>query len=125
MDVNIMKIPWIVAAIVAAAASFSPAWAQKLPGAPEDNGLTPKTDTIFINRQTADISTINNDGAESAGVAIANGGNVLVGWEDDGDALEDLEAVWTMFHSGGAWITPDTKQASLQLPGQSVTNKFL
>ena len=61
------------------------------PGKPEDNGLAAKTATFYIN--TPD--TINNGNTESLGVAIANNGNVLVGWEDDGEALTDLEAVWT------------------------------
>jgi hypothetical protein len=116
------------------AACAASAWAQQIPGAPEDNGLTPKTDTIYINRQTADLMTINNGGSESLGVAVANGGNVLVGWEDDGsdgldsgkaDGLQDLEAVWTMFDSGGVWITPMTTITALELPGQSLTNQFL
>ena len=118
-----MKIPITYAAFLAACCSS--VLAQTAPGAPEDNGLTPKSDTIYINRQTADIFNINNNNTESLGVGIANGGNVIVGWEDDGDGIEDTEAVWTMFDSTGVSITPDTKQASLTIPGGSVTNKFL
>jgi hypothetical protein len=98
--------------------------AQQLPGLPEENGLVPKTDTIYVNRLTADIQNINNGSTESLGVAIANGGNVIVGWEDDGDGLKDIEAVWTLFDSGGAWITPDTTVNSVALGG-SVDSKFL
>jgi hypothetical protein len=98
--------------------------AQTPPGAPEDNGLTPKTPTVYINRKTAEIDNINNDNTESLGVAIANGGNVIVGWEDDGDGLQDIEAVWTLFDSAGNSITPDTETTSVALGG-SVTTKFL
>ncbi|MBK9140247.1 MAG: hypothetical protein IPM17_16025 [Verrucomicrobia bacterium] len=98
--------------------------AQTPPGAPEDNGLIPKTDTIYINRKTAEIDNINNNNTESLGVAIANGGNVIVGWEDDGDGLQDIESVWTMFDSAGNSITPDTETTSVALGG-SVTTKFL
>ena len=119
-----MKTPLILT--VVAALSSVAAISQTVPSAPEDNGLTPKSATIYINRQTSEISTINNNNTESLGVAIANGGNVIVGWEDDGDEpIMDLEAVWTMFDSAGTSITPDTKITAVQLPGQSLTNKFL
>lgn len=119
-----MKNPLFVTAAVAVLCSAS-ALAEKLPGAPEDNGLNPKSETIYVNRQTADLPGINNNKTESLGVAIANGGNVILGWEDDGSDLEDAEAVWTMYDSGGAWITPATAQTTLQVPGASITNKFL
>ncbi len=86
--------------------------------------MVPKTDTIYVNRRTAEIQNINNGNTESLGVAIANGGNVIVGWEDDGDGLNDIEAVWTLFDSGGAWITPDTEVNSVALGG-SIQSKFL
>lgn len=111
--------------MAALAACVTTALAQKLPGLPEENGLTPKSDTIYINRVTADITTINNNKTESLGVAIANGGNVIVGWEDDNDGLADLEAVWTMFDSAGLSITPDTKLTGVVSPGESITSKFL
>jgi hypothetical protein len=100
------------------------ALAQTPPGAPEANGLTPKTDTIFINRKTFEIDQINNGNTESLGVAIASGGNVIVGWEDDGDGLQDIEAVWTLYDSAGQSITPPTEATSVALQG-SVTTKFL
>lgn len=110
--------------ILVASLGVASSFAQTPPGAPEDNGLTPKTDTIYINRRTAEIDNINNGGTESLGVAIANGGNVIVGWEDDGDGLQDIEAVWTMFDSAGNWLTPATDTSSVGLGG-SVTTKFL
>ncbi|HKS38174.1 MAG TPA: hypothetical protein VJW76_13335 [Verrucomicrobiae bacterium] len=107
----------------ASALCVSSVMAQTPPGPPEDNGLTPKTDTIFINLP----SIHNNTSTESLGVAIGQNGNVLVGWEDDGDGITDTEAIWTMFNASGVSITPDTLQTSLdpQYAGQSVSNKFL
>ncbi len=90
-----------------------------LPGLPEDNGLTPVTQRIFINLP----DTKNNGNTESLGVAIAKNGNVIVGWEDDGEgALNDLEAVWTLFDSTGKWITPETTVSG---DGQTGTSRFL
>ncbi len=100
--------------------------AQQGPGAPEANGLTPKSDTIYINRKTAEIDNINNGSTESLGVAIANGGNVIVGWEDDGSGVTDIEAVWTMFDSAGVSITPDTETTCVAPDtAGSATTKFL
>jgi hypothetical protein len=110
--------------LAACLAASVPASAQTLPGIPEDSAVMPKTGTQYINRKTSLITTINNGNTESLGVAIASGGNVIVGWEDDGDGLADQEAVWTMFDSAGASITPDTEMTSLFLGG-SVTGKFL
>lgn len=99
---------------------------QVLPGAPEENGLTPKAATFYINSRATIWDMVNNGGTESLGVAIANNGNVIVGWEDDGDQLTDLEAVWTIYDSGGGWITPDTGLNSLATPEWGyVTNRFL
>jgi hypothetical protein len=111
--------------LTALAVSFTATWAQKAPGLPEENGLTPKSDTVYINRSTFELPNINNNKTESLGVAIANGGNVIVGWEDDGDGLQDLEAVWTMFDSAAGSITPVTTITSLQLPGQTIESKYL
>jgi hypothetical protein len=104
------------------------AMAQSLPGAPEENGLTPKSNTSYVNRQTFEINNINNNRTESIGVAIANTGNVIIGWEDDspsGASLEYLGAVWTLYDSGGVSITPEKRITALQLPGQEITSKFL
>lgn len=97
---------------------------QVLPGIPEDSAVVPKTATTFINRITGNITTINNGGTESLGVAIANNGNVIVGWEDDGDGLADIEAVWTMFDSAGSSITPNVDQTSIALGG-SINGNFM
>ncbi len=108
--------------------------AQTLPGTPEDNGLTPKTSTVYVNstaEQPADYTVINNGNTESLGVAIANSGNVLVGWEDDAEdsdatPLQDFEAVWTLFDSTGQSITPLTGVSTLAYPTSDVySNKFL
>jgi len=115
-------------AILALLTCVGPIAAQTPPGAPEDNGLTPKTDTIYIN---VPPDFLNNGNTESLGVAIGQNGNILVGWEDDlggpDPKLTDEEAIWTMFNSSGVSITPDTAQTSLDpgLAGQSVTNRFL
>jgi hypothetical protein len=79
-------------------------------GPPEDNGLTPVSGTFYVNTET----TINNGRLESLGVAIANNGNVLIGWEDDGSGLTDLEAVWTLFDRAGNLLTMDQTITSLQ-----------
>jgi hypothetical protein len=94
-----------------------------LPGAPENNGLTLKTATSYINGTNG----VNNLNTEALGVAIASNGNVMVGWEDDGDDINDIESVWTMFDSNGNWITPNTKMDAIDPYGlgQSVTNKYL
>lgn len=102
------------------------AWAQSTPGAPEDNGLTPKTATIYVNRKTLEIDQINNGNTESLGVAIANGGNVIVGWEDDGDGVANLGAVWTLYDSAGNPITPPTETTSLAPDSAgTITTRFL
>ena len=94
-----------------------------LPGKPEDNGVKPVSDTVYVN--TSD--TINNTKTESLGIGIARNGNVLVGWEDDGDALTDLEAVWTLVSDTGALITPDTEITTKDpdFAGQTLTSKYL
>ena len=124
-----MKTHLIVLAALAACATATSG--QKLPGAPEDNGLTPKSDTVYVNSKSVDPAPINNGKTESLGVAIANGGNIIVGWEDDAvdsDAtpLLDLEAVWTLYDSAGVALTPDTTMSSVALPtAGTVTSKFL
>jgi len=99
------------------------AFGQSLPGKPEENGLSPVSETIYVN--TTD--TINNNHTESLGIAIGRNGNVIVGWEDDGDALADLEAVWTIFDRDGKLITQDTEQTSVDpaFAGQTITSHFL
>ncbi len=104
--------------------------AQKLPGLPETNGLTPKSVTIYVNT-LASPDNINNGNTESLGVALANGGNVIVGWEDDAEdssltPLQDIEAVWTMYDSAGVSITPLTNITSLaNAAAGEISSKFL
>ena len=107
--------------ILTAGILLCPAVAPAQVATPQENGLIPKTDTIYINGP----GTVNNLSTESTGVAIAANGNVIVGWEDDGSTVfDDLEAVWTLFDGQGSWITPDTQITSLQEAG-SITTKFL
>ncbi len=124
-----MKEHLILFAAALTAACTSSALAQSYPGVPEENGLNPKTATVYVNRQTTEFTTINNGNTESLGVAIANGGNVIVGWEDDHPdeiPMEYLGAIWTMFDSAGVSITPDTGMTLNSLaPGETSTNKFL
>ena len=118
-----MKIPLCLAAMTAC---VTVALAQQPPGAPEDNGLIPKSETIYINRLTSEIAGINNGGTESLGVSIANGGNVIVGWEDDGEGVTDIEAVWTLYDSAGVAITPETVTTSVAPDtAGSVTTRYL
>ncbi|HAB17032.1 MAG TPA: hypothetical protein DCE44_11340, partial [Verrucomicrobiales bacterium] len=93
------------------------------PGPPEANGLAPASETFYVNTSP----NLNNGSTESLGVAIAQNGNVLVGWEDDGDGLSDLEAVWTLYGPAGESLTPETLITSIDpaFAGQSVTTKFL
>jgi hypothetical protein len=114
----------IAAAMAACVAS---ALAQPMPGAPQDHGLTPQSETVYVNRQTTNVFTINNNNTESLGVAIASNGNVIVGWEDDADeeVIEYLGAVWTMFSPTGGSITPPRTITSVLFPGESLTNNFL
>ncbi len=94
------------------------------PGAPEANGLTPKTDTFYVN--PAD-STVSNGNTETPSVGIAGNGNVIFAWEDDkSDAappINDFEAVWTLYNSGGTLLSPDVDMHSVAL-NASVTTHF-
>ena len=100
------------------------ALAQVAPGAPESNGLNPNGATTYVNSQATDPGISNNGRTESLGVAIASSGNVILGWEDDGDGIADREAMWTMYDSGGSLLIKPTLLTSLSLPG-SETNIFL
>src|ERR1051325_1913367 len=111
---------------LAAALALGVSWtAAQTPVAPENAGLVPKTSTLFINLP----SIINNDSTESLGVAVGQSGNVMIGWEDDGDGSTDLEGVWTMIDSTGAPVTPNTIQTSTSVDcacaDQTITNRFV
>ncbi len=96
-----------------------------VPAAPEAGGIQPTGDTVFLNTQ--DGVNINNGSTESLGVGIARNGNVLVGWEDDGDALNDLEATWTLVDGQNQPLTPLTDLTSIDpaFAGQTVNSRFL
>lgn len=86
---------WLAMAALCVGSTHT-AWSQAaLPAAPEAGGVQPAGDTVYVNPQ--DGNTINNGKVESLGVGIARNGNVIVGWEDDGDGLNDLEATWTLY----------------------------
>jgi hypothetical protein len=93
---------------------------QTVPGAPETNGITPKTVTFYVNN----LEDINNGSTESLGVSIANNGNVIIGWEDDGDGVNDFEAVWTLYSPSGNALITATNMHSVAL-SSDVTSKFL
>jgi hypothetical protein len=86
---------------------------------PATSGLIPKTPTFYVN-----TNCVNNWNGESDGVAIADNGNVLVGWEDDGDDILDMEAVWSLFDNAGNRLTALTVQTTFDGTA-SVNNTFL
>jgi hypothetical protein len=91
-------------------------------GRPEDNGVTAKTDTIYVNPP----SLLNNDNTESIGVAIASNGNVLVGWEDDGDLLQDTEAAWMLYSPDGVLLNQAVDITTLNpaAPGATINSVY-
>ncbi len=97
-----------------------------LPGLPEENGLRPKSATIFLHDDTA---VFNNKLEGSIGVGIANNGNVIVGWEDDAQSgtagILDFEAVWTLLSSNGDLLTPMTEINSSAIDGGPISTRFL
>lgn len=98
---------------------------QAVPGAPENNGVQPAGDTVYVN--TANGADINNSSTESIGVAIARNGNVVVGWEDDGGDLNDLQATWTLLNIQSQPVIEPTEIKSIDpaFAGQTVTSRFL
>lgn len=117
--------------MAALAASTATALTQTLPGAPEANGLTPKAATSYLNSQAQDTTTLNNGQTGNLGVAIVNGGNIVVGWEDDAVdplymPLQDLKGVWTLFDSAGVNALTNQSISSLSKPEfGTIENKFL
>lgn len=93
------------------------------PGTPEENGLTPVSETFYVN--TPD--TLNNGKTESLGVAVARNGNVIIGWEDDGEGLADQEAVWTLFGPSGSALTATANITTIDpaFAGQTLSSRFL
>lgn len=98
--------------------------AQTAPGLAEANGLTPLGPTVYVNPPA---TTQNNGKVESLGVGVIANGNVVVGWEDDGDGLADQEAVWTLYSPTGQPLTPVTTMTSIDpdYAGQTFASSFL
>ena len=98
-----------VGALAITAALVSSVVAQTVTGKPEDNKLTPATGTFYVNVPPDPIppNNLNNSNTKSLGIAIASNGNMIIGWEDDGDALTDFEAVWTLYDRNGTSISPN------------------
>lgn len=92
-------------------------------GMPEDFGVAPRTDTIYVNTPPDEI---NNGNTESLGVAITSDGNIVIGWEDDAneDGLDYLGAIWTVYGPDGSPVTDPMEVTSTQIDG-SVTTRFL
>lgn len=88
-----------------------------LPGAPETNGLSPKSATAYLNG----INGINNNKTEHLSIDIAKNGNVVVAWEDDGNGITDFEAVWTLLDPNGNMITPMTEHTNRSVLGALAT----
>ncbi|MSU22054.1 MAG: hypothetical protein EXS30_11750 [Pedosphaera sp.] len=109
----------ITSVLILSLALAQSAMAQNKPGNPEDNGLTPKTETSYVNSPPDDM---NNGKLESLGVSVSSNGNVIVGWEDDGDGITDFEAVWMLLDSVGKRINTDALIKSVD--GTSVTTKY-
>ncbi len=96
-----------------------------VPAAPEAGGVQPVSDTVFLNTQ--DGNSINNGATESLGIGIARNGNVIVGWEDDGADLNDLQATWTLLDGTSQPLTPLTDISSIDpaFAGLTVNSRFL
>ncbi|HXJ72219.1 MAG TPA: hypothetical protein VNM37_05185, partial [Candidatus Dormibacteraeota bacterium] len=127
-----MKTPAVfLTAIALNSLAIAPLVHAGAPGAPEANGLIPRSATIYVN--PAD-STINNNAVGSAGVAIANDGNVIIGW---GDAVQTSpltlvglqRGVWTIYDINGTSLTATQTVTSIAPPGvfspSSIDTKFL
>ncbi|HXJ61328.1 MAG TPA: hypothetical protein VNU68_32190, partial [Verrucomicrobiae bacterium] len=127
-----MKTPAVfLTAIALNSLAIAPLVHAGAPGAPEANGLIPRSATIYVN--PAD-STINNNAVGSAGVAIGNDGNVIIGW---GDAVQTSpltlvglqRGVWTLYDINGNSLTATQTVTSIAPPGvfspSSIDTKFL
>jgi hypothetical protein len=97
------------------------------PGRAEDNGVNPKTGTIFLNSP----DRLNNGNTESLAVGIASNGNILAAWEDDmADAdtnvLDDNEAAWMLFGPDGALLTQPVEITAqyVDIAGQTITSPY-
>jgi hypothetical protein len=96
------------------------------PGTPADSGFAPLTSTFYV---TTNLYNVAHDN-EHPGVDIAANGNVIFGWENDGDGITDFETVWTLYDSSGNLLTPPTVQTNRSLDGalstyDATTNTYL
>jgi len=100
-------------------------WAQEeyVPVGPEAVGLVPKTSTFDLNAWPGDGDPRNNGGSESTGIAIGSGGNILIGWEDDGDGWFDYEAVWVVYKQDGTPIV-GSPQSYFTAAGEPVSPEY-
>jgi hypothetical protein len=95
---------------------------------PAANGFAAVSSTFYVNTN-ADFLNIAND-TEHPGVDIAANGNIMVGWENDGDEITDFEAVWTLYGPTGTPLTPLTLQTNRSTAGdvptyETTTNPWL
>ena len=104
-----MKTP-IAVLIALASASFL---SLADPGTPADSGLAPLTSTFYVTTNLYNIDSSH----EHPGVDIAANGNVIFGWENDGDGITDFEAVWTLYDPSGNLLTPPTVQSNRDISG--------
>ena len=94
-------------------------------GTVESAGLTALSGTTYVNVPVEGSPfPLNNGKVESLGVGIAKNGNVIVGWEDDGNGLSDYEAAWTLFDKAGKQLIGDTVETTVT-DGSSITSKYL
>jgi len=100
-------------------------WAQEeyVPVGPEAVGLVPKTNTFDLNPWPGDTDPRNNNGSESTGIGIGSGGNVFVGYEDDGDGWFDYEAVWVLYKQDGTAIVQNP-QSFFTAAGEPVSPEY-
>ncbi len=103
--------------ILLGVALVMPVWAQDEPVSAEEAGLVPVTETTYINDWPSDGDPRNNGNTESLGVGIVDNGNIIVGWEDDGDDIYDYEAVWVLFDADGTPII-ETPQSYFNSEGE-------
>lgn len=96
------------------------------PGTPADSGFAPLTGTFYVNTNLYNIANT----TEHPGLDIAANGNVIFGWENDGDGITDFESIWTVYDRSGNLLTPPTVQTNRSLDGavstyDATTNTYL
>lgn len=93
-------------------------------GGAETAGLVGLSETKYVNPPGDGEIKLNNGKVESIGIGIARNGNVIVGWEDDGNDLTDYEGAWMLFDSTGAALTPEVTINSAVDGAGSVSSKY-